>query len=461
MKLPENYTPDKEWPLLVTLHGLGDGPILAPDIESMVQIGPYGRGSLWYTGMGEEDVLECINFAKQVLAIDEDRIYLCGFSMGAIGTFRLGLRYPHIWAACVPVCGRCDDSYSLTNAMHVPFWIHAGSDDAVLSADYSRAVYKQTLDKGLADWKYTEHAGMGHSFAVNWPDIEAWLLTKKKVSRPEHVSCRTKQPGRYYWFELSELSEFGMIATVDARVNGPLLELKTDNVANYTIFFGDCPVDVSAGVRIVENGKTVFDGKPDRSGYFVKRREHDGPRKHTGRCGPLWDIYRGPCTLVYGTDSTDKLLVEAARSCAESFSSPPWMGRVTFPVIPDTRITELQIKDSNLVLFGNAAMNKVLARIASELPVVMTPDSISADGHRFTGRDIGFVLIYPNPLNNQRYVAVFAGSSADAMNVFDRLWPDFHSPVRDIDAGVFELVHRDNAVEWKLTRVFGSDWNWR
>ena len=98
------------------LHGLGDGPILAPGMSSMIQIGPFGRGDLWYKGLGEQDVLESLEIARNIFNIDNDRISLCGFSMGAIGTFGLGLKYPDLWAACVPVCGRCETPELLTNA---------------------------------------------------------------------------------------------------------------------------------------------------------------------------------------------------------------------------------------------------------------------------------------------------------------------------------------------------------
>ncbi|MCK5640794.1 MAG: hypothetical protein KAJ19_08355, partial [Gammaproteobacteria bacterium] len=131
-KIPKEYTPEKKWPLLVTLHGLGDGPILVPDIDSMVQIGPYGRGSVWYTGIGEKDVFECVKTAKRIFSIDESRVYLCGFSMGGAGTFNLGLRYPDKWAACVPVCGRSGDLALVENGRHLPFWIQTGKEDTVL-----------------------------------------------------------------------------------------------------------------------------------------------------------------------------------------------------------------------------------------------------------------------------------------------------------------------------------------
>ena len=58
IKVPVGYAKARSWPLLVVLHGLGDGHIVVPSIDSMVQIGPFGRGDMWYHGIGEQDVFE-------------------------------------------------------------------------------------------------------------------------------------------------------------------------------------------------------------------------------------------------------------------------------------------------------------------------------------------------------------------------------------------------------------------
>lgn len=192
IKIPKGYTSKKPWPLLVTLHGLGDGPILAPGIEAMVQIGPYGRGSVWYTGIGERDVFECIEMAKKLFSIDEDRLYLCGFSMGGMGTFDLGFRYPDVWAACVPVCGRCFSLELVENARHLPFWVNTGSKDIVIPPKYSKAAYDRARQLGFSKWKYTEYENMGHGFFINWKGIEEWLLAKKRTVNPKRVSFHTK-----------------------------------------------------------------------------------------------------------------------------------------------------------------------------------------------------------------------------------------------------------------------------
>ncbi len=40
---------------------------------------------------------------KKHYAIDSDRIYLTGHSMGAIGTWHLAPKYPDVWAALAPL----------------------------------------------------------------------------------------------------------------------------------------------------------------------------------------------------------------------------------------------------------------------------------------------------------------------------------------------------------------------
>ena len=75
VKVPDGYTKSKSWPLLVVLHGLGDGPIIVPQINSIVQIGPFGRGDLWYRDLGERDVFECIELVRAVQGQRGDSIF--------------------------------------------------------------------------------------------------------------------------------------------------------------------------------------------------------------------------------------------------------------------------------------------------------------------------------------------------------------------------------------------------
>ena len=81
-----------------------------PDVGFLV-VAPYGRGEIaGYNGVGENDVLRVLRDVRTAYNVDPDRIYLTGLSMGGGGTWHIGLRYPDLFAAIVPVCAVADVS---------------------------------------------------------------------------------------------------------------------------------------------------------------------------------------------------------------------------------------------------------------------------------------------------------------------------------------------------------------
>jgi predicted esterase len=462
VKIPKGYTPQKQWPLLVTLHGLGDGPILAKEIESMVQIGPYGRGSVWYSGIGEKDIFESIEAAKKMFNIDKERIYLCGFSMGAVGTFDLGLKHPDKWTACVPICGRCSDLRLILNGLHLPFWIHTGALDDILLPSYSRKAYDIAQKSDLKEWKLTEHKNMGHSFAINFKSVEQWLLTKRKTINPKRIQYCTEVPNRAYWLEVSEISRFGQIARIEAVIERQTISIKSENTANYKLHLNKNLIDLSKPICIFENEEDIFNGFLNSDGLFEKETiKEDAIIKKQGFTGPLWDVYSTSSVLVYGSKSDKKSLIEAAKHCAHNFTNPAWLEHVSFEIIPDIAVTNQHISNYNLVLFGNTETNTILHEIADKLPIELKDECIWVNGREFTGEDIGFVLICPNPLNAHKYVAVFAGVSEKAIDCFGKIWPCFDSVPKEIDYGVFEIKRNVHDVKWLVRGVFGSNWDFQ
>ena len=254
LKIPKNYDPATKWPLLVVLHGLKDDSIIVPWIDSVVQIGPFGRGDLFYRGMGEKDVFETLEMAKKIFNVDEDRIYLTGFSMGGCGTFELGLKYPYLWAGCVPVCGRLQNPLLIDNGLNLPFWIQAGSQDTVIPASNSQIVYELAQEKGFSNWRYTEHEEMGHSFKVNWPEIEQWLLKQSREKQAARIVYSGRIPAKVYWFEVKELIDQEKSYRLEARVDGEQIHLKTDNIESYMIHLKECPVTPESEPVLFENG---------------------------------------------------------------------------------------------------------------------------------------------------------------------------------------------------------------
>jgi hypothetical protein len=75
----------------------------------------------------------------------------------------------------------------------------------------------------------------------------------------------------------------------------------------------------------------------------------------------------------------------------------------------DRDISEADIAEHNLVLWGDPSSNKVLAKIADKLPIRWDSQQVKLDEETFPSAHHVPLLIYPNPLNPKRYVVLNSG----------------------------------------------------
>src|SRR6266404_4792936 len=116
--LPKGYEPkaEKRWPLILFLHGAGErgtnvwkvathGPpknvTSKPDFPFILVSPQCAEGQIW----SNDQLLALLNEVIGTYAVDKSRVYLTGLSMGGYGTWSLGLSYPELFAAMVPICG--------------------------------------------------------------------------------------------------------------------------------------------------------------------------------------------------------------------------------------------------------------------------------------------------------------------------------------------------------------------
>ena len=118
--VPADYEARKPIPLFFTMHGaagthlgLGEWQNGKIDVPAMA-FSPLGRGELnFYIAEGELDILEAFADLKRHYAIDEDRVYVSGTSMGGFETYKLAVRHPDLFAAAVPLIGTSDSEEGL------------------------------------------------------------------------------------------------------------------------------------------------------------------------------------------------------------------------------------------------------------------------------------------------------------------------------------------------------------
>ena len=76
----------------------------------------------------------------------------------------------------------------------------------------------------------------------------------------------------------------------------------------------------------------------------------------------------------------------------------------------DTDVTDADIAEHNLVLWGDPSSNAVLAKIADKLPIAVDGRRRRRSATRRTPPATHVpVLIYPNPLNPKKYVVLNSG----------------------------------------------------
>ncbi len=75
----------------------------------------------------------------------------------------------------------------------------------------------------------------------------------------------------------------------------------------------------------------------------------------------------------------------------------------------DTAITDDDIANSNLVLWGDPSSNAVLKKIADKLPLKWDAKNLVFAGQTYDATHTAPVLIFPNPLNPAKYVVLNSG----------------------------------------------------
>lgn len=115
-------------------------------------------------------------------AIDPDRVYLTGLSMGGFGSWELAARRPEQFAALVPICGGGPEKQA-ARLVRLPIWAWHGGADAVVPPDRSRRMVEAVTAAG-GQVRYTELDGVGHDSwtpAYTGPEnVLTWLFAQRR-----------------------------------------------------------------------------------------------------------------------------------------------------------------------------------------------------------------------------------------------------------------------------------------
>ena len=460
--LPLNYDPAKKWPLVVYLHGYNqDNPEYinwwsvdkrhdpSTDKHGVIFIEPHGRGNTQYLGIGDRDVLKCIEMAKQKFNVNDDQVYLTGSSMGGFGTWNVATRHPELFAAIAPIYGGSDyhvnvspdnikkmssweiflidkssSTSQLESLVNIPILVSHGDQDQSVDVNLSRYLVRM-LQRWDYDVRYIEVPGKGHEELGLWDRIIPWMLEHKRNASPRLVRVRAAdiRTAAAYWVKVTQKENPYEFIVVDAEaLEGNIIRIDSKNVSEVSLTPDKRLVDFTKPVRVVWNGKaTVVNMLPSKK--ITLRNNGYAPLagcKNPCLAGPIADFQNTPFLLVVGTVSRDTLMNKVIRQKAETMVNN-WKGYQKYEprVKNDIDVTEAEMKTYSLFLLGGPEENKVSKMVFDKIPFRITSGEIIVDGKSFKANDAVISSIYPNPYNHERYVNVVAATSGAGLSFFD------------------------------------------
>ena len=321
-----------------------------------------------YRGIPERDVYDVLAEVERRYSVDPDRVYLTGASMGGAGALRLALTHPDAWAAVAVLCPTPvpDLERLAINALNLPIRLYQGELDPLVSANITRGWQRRLLDAG-APVEYIEYPAVRHNawdFAYRNREVLEWFSKQRRNSRPARVRFTT-DAYRYssaYWTRIDAITP-GSPALFDGRLTASTLEANTLNLDGFTISI-PTPATVTIDgkpLRVRPGASMSFMKTP--AGWRAGRAPAAG--KRPGAEGPIAEAVSGRHIYVYGTGSAEIAQRAAAWSSDTSRLS------LSLPVKADTAVTSADLDSSDVVLFGTAETNRVIARLAAKFPIAL------------------------------------------------------------------------------------------
>ena len=240
VQLPPEYNPYRRYPAIVTLTA----PARRPSMQDRLVGGRVERRGFrdgqatrygyivvapeWtvehqteydYSAREHAAVLDCLRDACRRFAIDTDRVFLSGHSMGGDAAWDIGLAHPDLWAGVIPIVAQ-SDRYCAR------YWENAKLRALLLrqrragrrpaSANNARDLDRY-LKRGY-NTTVVEYLGRGHEhFSDEILRLFDWMGRFHRDFFPREFACVTMRPwdNFFWWVELSGLPPKAMVDPAD------------------------------------------------------------------------------------------------------------------------------------------------------------------------------------------------------------------------------------------------------
>ena len=249
------------------------------------------------------------------------------------------------------------------------------------------------------------------------PEVEKLITEALAKHDPSPAKVRFVTYSLLYpemeWVRVTGLKKQWERSEVTAEIQGDKIVATTANVS--ALQFSPTPpiktvvldgqtvaADPAGSVFHQRDGKWVAGPTPAKSGSLTKT---------TALCGPVDHAFMSSFVFVRPTGSPfhEKTggWAKAELDHAIGFWRKVFRGEA--PVKDDGAITDADIANSNLVLWGDPSSNAVLRKILPGLPLTWDQEKLVFAGQEYPAGATMPVLIFPNPLNPEKYIVLNSG----------------------------------------------------
>jgi dienelactone hydrolase len=478
------------------MHNPGD---FQPEDTIVLEL--YGRYCNASQFAGEVDFFEALDDVKKHYKVDENRILVRGFSMGGASVWHIGAHNATYFAAAQPGAGFAETLEYQKAAKYQPTWWESKLYHLTNATDYAANFFELPVvayngdkdpQRQAADIMARNMEAEGMTLARIWGlnmghgytpaakvDIAAKIepiAARGRTEWPREIrfTTWTLKYNRMRWVVVDGLEKHWERARVDANLSGDRAVLaKTLNVSALSFEMGPGAELLNPASKVTVNldGQSITAPGPLTDGSWTARFRKTGVkwalaeddskilRKRHDLQGPIDDAFMDGFVMVKPTGTPLNDVVGKWTASEQDRAIRQWRGlfRGDTPVKNDTAITDADIAAGNLVLWGDPSSNKVLARIADQLPIHWTADAIVVGTHRYASATNAPVMIYPNPLNPKKYVVINSGFTFRESSNGSNSWQVAELP----DYAVVDLTSPPDG-RWPgriaLAGFFGEKW---
>lgn len=376
----------------------------------------------------EVDLWENIDNLKKYYNIDTNRIYLRGACLSSWSALKMAVKYPDKFAAIsltspeIPntnydnpwMQSNMDPIQFLKNISNIPILnIHCVVDSHSPISE-SEKLFKDTKKAGIKNYTYIKIPIELKTYYSEEYMKEIFDFFKKYSLNPKpneiYLSTGQLKYNHSYWIHLTDIQPFKN-AYLHGKIENNKIKIHKENVFSYTIDLKKLPYTNNKKISIEDNGVKIFDDVPKSDYIFVPAQQSKLLKKNERIEGPFANIFTRPFLIVLGSEG-DEIENKNIKAISDTINKY-WRLRyfATCRTKIDKNVTLKDIEETNLLLIGSPQSNTLIRRIIDKLPAYISENTITIAKNEVNGTNLGFYLIYPNPQNKEKYVAIIGYNS--------------------------------------------------